>query len=102
MGRNIAALSVALFALTLASSAAASAPIEGVVNINQAAVSQLALLPGIGSSKAERIVVYRAKRPFKKAVELARVKGIGLKTVRRLKPYLRVSGETTLRKASSK
>ncbi len=71
-------------------------PATGVVNLNTATPKQLAWLPGIGPSRAQRIVAYRAKHPFKKVLHLARVKGIGLKTVRRLRPYLAVRGATTL------
>ncbi|MGM0577714.1 MAG: ComEA family DNA-binding protein [Myxococcota bacterium] len=69
---------------------------EGVVNINTADTDQLMLLPGIGPSLAQRVVEYRTHRRFKRAVELARVKGIGLKTVRKLKPWIRVKGRNTL------
>lgn len=74
---------------------------SGVVNINTATAKQLSLLPGIGPSKAQAIVDYRSKREFKKVEELARVKGIGRKTVRKLKSLLTVSGETTLKKKPS-
>lgn len=76
----------------------ASAPAGegGVINLNTATVDQLTFLPGIGESKAERIVAFRAKHTFKRAVELARVKGIGLKSVRKLRPWIRVEGPTTL------
>lgn len=69
---------------------------DGVVNINTATVAQLTLLPGIGTSKAEAIVAFRTKHEFKKVEDLARVKGIGRKTVRKLQDLLTVSGETTL------
>ena len=68
----------------------------GVVNLNTASVEQLRLLPGIGAKRADRIVHFRRTKPFKRVVELARVKGIGMKTVRTLKVYLVVSGPTTL------
>ena len=101
--RNLA-LTLATLALFcfMAPGATAAPTLDGVVNINQASATELALLPGIGASKAGRIVLYRAKRPFKKAVELARVKGIGLKTVRKLKSYLRVEGRTTLKRSATK
>ena len=69
---------------------------EGVVNINTASGEQLELLPGIGPSKSRAIVHYRERRKFKATHELIRVKGIGRKTLRRLRPYLTVKGPTTL------
>jgi len=69
---------------------------EGVVNINSASGEQLELLPGIGPSKSRAIVRYRERRKFKATHELIRVKGIGRKTFRRLRPYLTVKGPTTL------
>jgi|GEM_PF-1847762 len=77
---------------------AKSAVVEGVVNLNTATEKQLTLLPRIGPSKAAKIIAYRTKRPFQRVIHLARVKGIGLKTVRRLKPYLTLSGATTLKR----
>lgn len=91
----LAALLLAVPSGAALADAPAPAP-DQVVNINTATPLQLAFLPGIGPSRAERIVAYREKRPFKDAVELARVKGIGLKTVRKLKAWIRVSGPTTL------
>lgn len=74
----------------------ASTSVQGVVNLNTATEAELTYLPRIGPAKASRIVAYRTKRPFKRVVHLARVRGIGLKTVRLLKPYLTLKGATTL------
>ncbi|RMG94407.1 MAG: helix-hairpin-helix domain-containing protein [Deltaproteobacteria bacterium] len=74
--------------------------LEGVVNLNTATVDQLDMLPGIGPATAERIVAYRKRHPFKKAIHVMRVKGIGRKKYERIKPYIAVQGETTLRVAS--
>ena len=68
----------------------------GVININTASVEQLKLLPGIGPARARRILAFRALKPFRRVVELARVRGIGRKTVRKLRTYLAVEGPTTL------
>lgn len=71
---------------------------ERRVNINTADASQLALLPRIGPSAAERILEFRKKNgPFKSPEDLMLVSGIGEKTFQLLKPYVAVSGETTLK-----
>lgn len=75
---------------------AGSPPPDGVVNINQASAEQLMLLPRVGEEKARRIIEYRTKTPFKTVLELGRVKGIGLKSLRLLKPFIRTEGPTTL------
>lgn len=68
------------------------------VNVNSADASQLALLPRVGPSIAQRIVEYRKQNgPFKKPEDLMLVRGIGEKTYELLKPYVATSGETTLK-----
>ena len=69
----------------------------GMININTATAAELEYLPGLGPSKAQAIVAYRAKRPFKKVEDIMRVKGIGRKTFKTLRPYLRISGETSIK-----
>jgi len=88
-------LIAALFASITASAAESS---EGTININTATSLQLSYLPGIGPSKAEAIISHRSKRPFKKVEDLMRIKGIGRKTFKKLRPYLAVKGETTIKK----
>ena len=68
-----------------------------VVNINTATAAQLQLLPRIGPAMAGRIIARREKWPFRRAIELRRVRGIGRKTYRLLQPHVVVSGPTTLR-----
>jgi competence protein ComEA len=69
-----------------------------VVNINTADIAQLSLLPRVGPSVAQRIVDFRKENgPFKSPEDLMLVQGIGEKTYQLLKPYLAVSGETTLK-----
>jgi competence ComEA-like helix-hairpin-helix protein len=61
------------------------------VNLNTASRAELMLLPGIGEKYAERIVAYRHDHgPFASIEELDRVKGIGPKTLERLKPFIRI------------
>jgi len=80
------------------SAPAAVAPAaEGVVNILEANADELERLPGIGPAKAKAIVEHRRAHPFHKVDDLTRVKGIGKKTLAKLRPYLVLSGGTTLK-----
>ena len=55
---------------------------QKVININRANEGELVSLDGIGSSKAQAIILYRDMfGDFKTVDELAKVKGIGAKTV---------------------
>jgi comEA protein len=59
------------------------------VNINTADKELLTQLPGIGPVTAETILQYRKDNgQFKSIDELTKVKGIGDKTLAKLKPYL--------------
>ena len=71
-------------------------PLRGTVNLNTASASTLELLPGVGPAIASRIVAYRDKHPFADVLHLMRVKGVGRKTFNRARPFLSVTGETTL------
>ena len=72
--------------------------LTGKLNINTADEEQLRMLPGIGPTKAQRVVAYRKKHgKFKRVRDLRRVKGFGYKTVKKLSGHLIVEGESTLR-----
>ena len=61
------------------------------VNINTASKKELDALPGIGETLAQRIIDYRsANGPFSTVDDLTKVKGIGAKTLEKLKPYATV------------
>ena len=62
-----------------AGAAGARTRYTGQVNLNEATVSQLDLLPGVGTKVAQRIAAQRDKRAFKRVEELVRVKGFGKK-----------------------
>lgn len=69
----------------------------GVVNINTASEAELVRLPGIGPSKAQAILKLRRRMgSFSRVENLLRVRGIGRKTLQKLRPMLRLKGETTL------
>ena len=61
------------------------------VNINTASKKELDALPGIGEVLAQRIIDYRsANGLFSTVDDLTKVKGIGAKTLEKLKPYATV------------
>ena len=61
------------------------------ININRATESELTSLHGIGSSKAQAIILYREMfGDFKSIDELEKVKGIGPKTIEKNRSRLRV------------
>ena len=62
-----------------------------MVNLNEADISVLCTLPGIGPKKAKAIVDYRNRRPFTRPSQLVNVKGIGRKTLKRLLPLIDVA-----------
>lgn len=89
--------------------AAATAPqhddadTNGVVNLNMATETELMLLPGVGPSKAAAVLAYRKKYgAFKKVEDLGKVKGFSYKTLKKLKPYLALSGATTYKGKAKK
>lgn len=61
------------------------------VDLNHATFEQLQTLPGIGPRKAEAIMELRKKRPFTRVTQLLEVKGVGRKTLERLKPWVQVA-----------
>lgn len=66
--------------------------VAGALNINTATSAQLETLSGIGAAKAQTIVAYRdAHGPFKTVNDLTRVKGIGAKTLEKLRNDITVN-----------
>jgi comEA protein len=61
------------------------------INLNSATKEQLMMLPGIGESTAEKILLYRKEHSgFKKPEDIQKIKGIGKKKFEKLKPYITV------------
>lgn len=73
------------------------------VNINTADAGAIAAnLKGVGQSKAEAIVAYREKNgAFKSVDDLAKVKGIGEKTVAANREFILVEGGSVKSKPGS-
>ena len=64
---------------------------QGVLDLNAATASDLEGLPGIGPKMAERIIRYRESRgPFRSVDELSNVRGIGTRTLEKLRPMIAV------------
>jgi comEA protein len=68
-----------------------TAGVGGKVNINTASEKELdKRLPGIGPVKAKAIIEFRKQSPFKTIDELDLVKGIGPKTMEKVRPLITV------------
>jgi competence protein ComEA len=63
------------------------------IDVNRATVEELQKLEGIGPVMAAKIIEERAKGPFRSPDELRRVKGIGPKTMDKIRPFVTVTGE---------
>jgi competence ComEA-like helix-hairpin-helix protein len=91
------ALGILLVVSLLAPLAASAAASAGTVNVNTATAEQLQMLPRIGPSVAQRVLDYRKENgKFASLEDLMLVRGIGEATFSQLKPYVSLSGETTL------
>jgi comEA protein len=72
--------------------------LEGFLNINTATIEEFQMLPGIGEATAKNIVEYRkVNGPFQSVDDLLKVKGIGEKRLKDIKPYCRLEGKSTLK-----
>jgi competence protein ComEA len=61
------------------------------ININTADAQKLQMLPGIGAVYSQRIIAYRQKNgPFKTKNALLKIKGIGKKTLAKIKPFIKL------------
>ncbi len=95
MNRSASRLGAALLALavlTLGTVPPLSAAEEnGPIDLNRATARELIQLPGVGEVIAKRIVDFREEHgPFKRVEDLMKVKGIGEKSLERIRPYIRI------------
>jgi competence ComEA-like helix-hairpin-helix protein len=63
---------------------------HGILDLNTASKEELMFIKGIGPMLAERII---ARRPYKNVDDLLKVKGIGLKKLEKIRPYVVVGKE---------
>jgi competence protein ComEA len=61
------------------------------VDLNPATETELLALPGIGPSKAQAIMEYRARHPFRRVEQVMRVRGVGRGIFRRIRDHIVVS-----------
>ena len=74
------------------------ASLSGVVNLNTASSEQLQMLPGVGEVRANAIIDARKKNGgFKSVDDLVEVKGVGPSLLEKLRPYVAVTGKTTIK-----
>jgi competence protein ComEA len=81
-----------LIVLAAVSLSLGSISVFAATDLNTASVAELQKVNGIGPKKAEAIVEYRKKTPFKSVEELDKVPGFGKATVEKVKGELTVSG----------
>ncbi len=66
--------------------------VPALIDINRATAKEFERLPGIGPQIAGRIVAYREQNgAFKRIEDITKVRGIGPKTLERLRPHLTMS-----------
>ncbi len=65
-------------------------PAWATIDLNTATMAQLESVKGIGPKKAQNIIDYRKKTPFKSVDDLARVRLFGPKTMDKVRKEFRV------------
>jgi competence protein ComEA len=64
---------------------------QGPISLNFATAVELIELPGVGTKTAALIVDFRGKHgPFERVEQLLQIKGIGLRTLEKLRPLLKI------------
>lgn len=76
-----------LLSLQTPQTSTATTPVE----LNSATAAELRSLPGIGEKRAAAIIRRRNRRPFRRVRELLYIRGIGRKTLKKLRPRVRVA-----------
>lgn len=64
-------------------------PSKRILDPNKATAEELATLPEVGPVMAQHILEARSKKPFAKPEDLLEVKGIGKKTLEKMRPRLK-------------
>lgn len=95
MNRFASRLGVALLALVVLTVGMipplSAAEENNPIDLNRATARELIQLPGVGEVIAKRIVDFREEHgPFKRVEDLMKVKGIGEKSLEKIRPYIRI------------
>lgn len=73
------------------SSSTPKSQLTNIVNLNSAGVAELCTLPGIGEVKAKAVIAFRQENgPFRSVDEITKVKGIGPKTLEKIRHRLSI------------
>jgi len=80
----------------LAAGPAGTSGKQVLIDLNKATEMELTKVRGIGPALAKRIVDFRKENgPFGKVDDILKVRGIGEKSLAKLKPYLKVTKKGT-------
>ncbi len=85
--KALAAAAALLLAAPALAKKAALGPGERI-DLNTATVADLMRLPGVGKKRAQAIVAWREKHPFRRPEEVTRVRGLSAAWFSRVKAHL--------------
>ncbi len=89
IGLMLCVLGVAVPAVTFAAGSVDAVEQAAKVSLNAGSAMDLQTLPGIGEVTADRIIAFRDMNgPFATVDDLIKVKGVGSKTLEKLRPML--------------
>ncbi|HEX9400240.1 MAG TPA: helix-hairpin-helix domain-containing protein [Anaeromyxobacter sp.] len=94
-------VAVALLAAAPALAAKKGLPSGERMDLNRATVAELMRLPGLGEKKAQAIVAFRQKQPFRRPEDVMKVKGLGPAWFQKVKGNLVVGGGAPVASAAS-
>jgi competence protein ComEA len=88
------AVAASLLAAAPALAAKKALPAGERIDLNRASVTELMRLPGLGQKRAQAIVAYRTRQPFRRVEDVLSVKGLGPAWLAKVKANVQVGGTT--------